>query len=151
MRDKSTLGNVVQAKSAQFEFLKESHNCSTPARALCREAGRVEAVSAELITTNAALDYTLLKLDARLARTYGYFQAHDINNNYNIIDKDEMNARHHHYPSLTVGSPVYMPQHPRGGCKLISYLNDDTPSKPTVITAMDRISAYVKWLHDDSR
>ena len=103
--------------------MKEAFSCNAPQRALCKETGIVEAVSAAFITTNYNLDYTLLKLDATLAAKYGYLQARTT--------------------PVSTGTSVYMPQHARGGCKLISFQNDQIPPRNTQITATNIMTAYV--------
>ncbi|KDO34499.1 hypothetical protein SPRG_00562 [Saprolegnia parasitica CBS 223.65] len=97
------IGSEADALNAQFQFVAESYLCSGNRNGVC--AGVTEAITATLIYTNATLDFTLVKLRADLPAKYGYLQA---------------------APSpASVGMRVYMPQHPRGGCKLLSYLNDD--------------------------
>ncbi|EQC34974.1 hypothetical protein SDRG_07770 [Saprolegnia diclina VS20] len=97
------IGSEADALSAQFQFVAESYLCQGKRDGMC--AGVTEAITATLIYTNATLDYSLVKLQGDLPAKYGYLQAAP--------------------RPATVGMPVYMPQHPRGGCKLLSYLNDD--------------------------
>ncbi|KAF0683745.1 Aste57867_24215 [Aphanomyces stellatus] len=109
------IGNVADAKTAQFEFLAEAFDCNAAIASTC--PGVVEAISATFITTNVTLDYTLLKLNKSLAIKYGYLQA------------TSPTTR------IAIGLPIYIPQHPRGGCKLISSVDDDKAS-PVRLTSL---------------
>nr|AIG55534.1 secreted protein [Thraustotheca clavata] len=98
------IGNALDAKLAQFEFLAEATWCEANIEALC--SGIVSTVTATWVTTNSILDYTLLLLStgSELVQKYGYLQ----------VDP---------YLQLAVSQPIYIPQHPRGGCKLNSFQN----------------------------
>ncbi|CAK4687389.1 hypothetical protein LEN26_007571 [Aphanomyces euteiches] len=109
------IATQAQAASAQFEFIADSTACNGALTTTC--PGVVEAITSKLIMTNAALDYSLVRLNASLVAKYGYLQASRT-------------------PAF-VGQPVYVPQHPRGGCKLVSYITDAATKKPVVITRLD--------------
>ncbi|KAF0774249.1 hypothetical protein AaE_002051 [Aphanomyces astaci] len=107
------VGSIAEASTAQFEFVAETFDCNDSMRSTC--PGVIEVVSAKLVYTNPTLDYSLLKVDGAVARKYGYLQATPV--------------------APVVNLPVYVPQHPRGGCKLISFL-DSTSRGPVTITSL---------------
>ncbi|KAH9131902.1 hypothetical protein LEN26_007572 [Aphanomyces euteiches] len=92
------VGSPEDARRVQFEFKAESPWCQAHRDVTC--SGIPEATTATWLASNEALDYTLLQLPREIPARYGYLQAGS--------------------QPITVGTPVYIPQHPRGGCKLIS-------------------------------
>ncbi|OQR93928.1 hypothetical protein ACHHYP_02089 [Achlya hypogyna] len=107
------IGSQSDADNTQFQFVAESYLCDGILGAVC--PGVTEAMSATLVRTNARLDYALLKLNAALPAKYGYLQASTA--------------------SISVGTAIYIPQHPRAGCKLISNLDDS--KAPTTVTSIN--------------
>nr|AIG55863.1 secreted protein [Achlya hypogyna] len=109
----TSTGSQSDADNTQFQFVAESYLCDGILGAVC--PGVTEAMSATLVRTNARLDYALLKLNAALPAKYGYLQASTA--------------------SISVGTAIYIPQHPRAGCKLISNLDDS--KAPTTVTSIN--------------
>ncbi|RHY28228.1 hypothetical protein DYB32_006122 [Aphanomyces invadans] len=70
------IGSVAEATTAQFEFVAETFDCDASMRSTC--PGSIEVMSAKLVFTNPALDYTLLKLDAAVAQKYGFLQTTEV-------------------------------------------------------------------------
>ncbi|KAF0683746.1 Aste57867_24216 [Aphanomyces stellatus] len=99
------LGSVDDARTAQFEFAADAPWCQSSLSVTC--GGVTEAITSTWITSNSALDYTLLRLPpsfTSLVQRYGYLRATT--------------------EAPAVGTPIYIPQHPRGGCKLVSATTD---------------------------
>ncbi|CAK4717389.1 unnamed protein product [Aphanomyces euteiches] len=107
------VGSPEDARRVQFEFKAESPWCQAHRDVTC--SGIPEATTATWLASNEALDYTLLQLPREIPARYGYLQAGS--------------------QPITVGTPVYIPQHPRGGCKLISSQAYD--GNRTSVLAMD--------------
>ncbi|RHY47184.1 hypothetical protein DYB34_010281 [Aphanomyces astaci] len=99
------IGNANDASNTQFEFGAECTTCETVPGRTCK--GVTVATSSELVYTNPANDFTLVKLKlangASLA-SYGYLQARA--------------------SGPVLGEPIYIAQHPRGKPKRIATIGD---------------------------
>ncbi|RHY31906.1 hypothetical protein DYB32_003053 [Aphanomyces invadans] len=98
------IGSAEEARSVQVEFGVECSTCSDPNNSVkhrCR--GMIVATSAELISTDWMLDFSLLKLNLKTGVSlapYGYLQARST--------------------GPVLNEPIYIAQHPDGKPKRIA-------------------------------
>ncbi|MEO1338363.1 MAG: serine protease, partial [Myxococcota bacterium] len=88
------------ALNTDYEFMAEGATCSTSCASWGACPGTIAATSGTLIQTDGPLDYTLIKLPASLASTYGYMQMRG--------------------SGAVTGERIYIPQHPRAWGKRIA-------------------------------
>lgn len=88
------------ALNTDYEFMAEGATCATPCFDLAACSGPIEATTATLIATNAALDYTLVKLPTNVSETYGFFTLRE--------------------GGAVLDERIYIPGHPSGWGKRIA-------------------------------
>jgi PKD repeat protein len=94
------------ANNTEYEFDAEGETCETDCSEVFACLGPTEAVSAELIKTDATLDYTLLRLPVNLTAKYGYMQIRETGG--------------------IVGEQIYIPQHPGAKGKQLAVEDDQS-------------------------
>jgi hypothetical protein len=99
MTNEHCIGTDADAANTDYEFMGESAGC-TNCNTWMGCPGTVEANSATRIQTNAALDYTLVKLPTNVSGTYGYLQLRDT--------------------GAVLNERIYNPAHPQAWAKRIS-------------------------------
>ncbi len=104
MTNNHCISSQATANNTDYEFMAEGATCETPCFSSSACPGPVEATTAELIVTNGALDYTLLKLPTNVSDTYGFLRLRQ--------SGAQLNER------------IYIPQHPAGWGKRISVFSD---------------------------
>jgi len=77
MTNNHCIGNASSAANTDYEFMAEGATCATNCAGGGACPGTIEATSATFVQTDAALDFTLVKLPTDLSETYGYMQLRD--------------------------------------------------------------------------
>ncbi|WP_223668734.1 PKD domain-containing protein [Kangiella shandongensis] len=99
MTNNHCIGNASDAANTDYEFMAEG-SCGTDCSGWFDCPGTVEADTADLIQTDSALDYSMVKLPTNVSSTYGFLQ---------------MRAS-----GAQVGERIYIPQHPGAQGKRIA-------------------------------
>lgn len=109
MTNEHCIGNSSAAQNTDFRFNYQYSQCSGGGLA----TSNTVASTSTFIKTNASLDYTLVRLPVNPTSTYGYLQL-------------SPNA-------VSVGTRIYIPQHPGGRPKEIATTQDQSGSGPAVV------------------
>ena len=119
MTNNHCIGNASDALNTDYEFMAEGATCSTNCATFGGCSGIVEATSGTFIQTDVGLDYTLVKLPASLASTYGFMQLRDT--------------------GAVNGERIYIPQHPAAWGKRIA-VNSSDSRNPTGFCEIDSLN-----------
>ena len=119
MTNNHCIGNASAALNTDYEFMAEGGSCSTNCATRGGCPGIVEATSASFVQTDGPLDFTLVKLPASLAATYGYLQLRE--------------------DGPTNGERIYIPQHPAGWGKRIA-VESSASQNPTGYCEVDSLN-----------
>ncbi|MEM7677175.1 MAG: trypsin-like peptidase domain-containing protein, partial [Myxococcota bacterium] len=109
MTNNHCIDSSSDALNTDYEFMAEGASCSTNCASWGACPGTIAATSGTLIQTDAPLDYTLIKLPATIASTYGYMQMRS--------------------SGAVTGERIYIPQHPRAWGKRIA-IESTHPQNP---------------------
>jgi hypothetical protein len=104
MTNNHCIGSQGTANNTDYEFMAEGATCETSCFSSSACPGPIEATTAELIVTNGALDYTLVKLPTNVSGTYGFLRLRE--------------------SGAQIDERIYIPQHPAGWGKRISVFSD---------------------------
>jgi len=100
MTNNHCIGSASDAANTDYELMAEGATCGTDCTGWFACPGTVVASSATLVRTNAALDYTLVKLPTNPTRTYGFLQMRD--------------------RGTAIGERIYIPGYPQAWGKKIA-------------------------------
>jgi hypothetical protein len=104
MTNNHCIGSAWEAQNTDYEFMAEGATCQTNCSSSFACPGPIEATTATLIKTNAALDYTLVQLPTNVSDTYGFMQLRE--------------------EGPVLDERIYIPQHPAGWGKRIAVSSD---------------------------
>jgi hypothetical protein len=106
MTNNHCIGTQSVANNTDYEFMAEGATCQTNCQATFACPGPIEATTATLIRTDAALDYTLVLLPTNITDTYGYLQLRE--------------------EGAVLDERIYIPGHPAAWGKRISVFSDSS-------------------------
>lgn len=115
------------AGNTDYEFMAEGASCDTSCSSWGACPGDIAASAGTLIKTNAAMDYTLIKLPTNVSLTYGYLQLRN--------------------STAVIGERIFIPQHPGAYGKQLA-VESDMDSGYAKVHSLNEVACQVGGPND---